>query len=152
MSVSAKLAEQMRTQMARAEQAEHSLKLMTKRAETAEAQLAERTTVAEQLQEALHVRDTQLAAATQRDEQRRVLLDDAQVLARDAQRRAADAEIALAAAIKRAEAAEAQLAAVPSKAIYDCWYHSDGQTPDESATAVEAWLVSTGVMDKYYRA
>lgn len=56
------------------------------------------------------------------------------------------------AAVKRAEAAEAQLAAVPSKAIYDCWYHSDGQTPDESATAVEAWLVSTGVMDKYYRA
>lgn len=94
----------------------------------------------------------QLTIATQRDEQRRVLLDDAQVLARDAQRRAADAEIALAAAIKRAEAAEAQLAAVPSKAIYDCWYHADGQTPDESVTAVEAWLVSTGVMDKYYRA
>ena len=41
---------------------------------------------------------------------------------------------------ERAEAAEAKLAAIPYKAIHDCWYHSDGQTPDTSADIVEAWL------------
>lgn len=45
----------------------------------------------------LHDLRAELTTANERNEQRRILLDDAQVLARDAQRRAADAEIALAA-------------------------------------------------------
>lgn len=47
---------------------------------------------------------------------------------------------------QRAETAEAKLAAVPRKAIYDCWYHSDGQTPDDSADAVEKWLNTTSTV------
>lgn len=74
-------------------------------------------------------------AAEARVKELEVLLGTVQFLA------SAPQEIA--AAETRAVAAEAALAAVPCKAIYDCWYHSDGQTPDDSADTVEKWLEAT---------